>query len=351
MKLAIIGCGRISEKHCETINQISDISVVALSDISIDRMNIIKQKLNLSNNECTFFTDYEHLLNESNAELVVIATGSGSHFEIAKAAILAGKHTLIEKPLALSLSEASQLHEYANKHHVHLYVCYQLRFLNSMIAIKELIESGRLGTVFYGVCTLELNRSKEYYQGAAWRGTWEYDGGMLINQGIHLIDLLLWFMGDAKEVRGELMKVERSKETEDIAIGLVDFNSGARGLIEANTVTKPNNYGYSLKLFGEKGSIIIDGQQLEKISRFALEEIEVSEKELVFDKKEHVRMYRACIKAIKESQQHKSLVNGIEAQRSLELIFGLYQSALEKRVVDLPGLNFNLLEMKKWEVN
>lgn len=122
-----------------------------------------------------------------------------------------------------------------------------------------------------GVASIRINRSLDYYKSASWRGSWETDGGMLINQGIHLVDLLQWFLGDAKSVYGEISSHTDVKETEDVAVGIIQFQNQAKGMVEANIVTQPNNLGYSLSIFGEKGTISVDGRSLNKISRWYIE--------------------------------------------------------------------------------
>ncbi|GAF67089.1 putative dehydrogenase [Bacillus sp. TS-2] len=349
MKLGIIGCGRITEKHCQTLSQISDIDVVALSDIKVERMVAINSLLPTINKERKFHHNYLDLIERKDIDVVLIATSSGFHSEIAKAAIEQKKHIIVEKPIALSLEEAKELKVLTEQYGTQLFVCHQLRFLKSMMRIKELIDHSSLGEIYYGVGSIEINREDKYYQVSPWRGTWQHDGGMLINQGIHIIDLILWFMGDASEVYGKLMKVNKNKETEDIALSMIDFKNGSKAIIEANTVTKPYNYGYAIKLFAENGTIVIEGNQLQQINRFVINNTDVPLIEMEHDQQEHVRMYQSIYDVIFNHKASSSLVNSTSAIASLELIFAIYQSALKGEKVNLPLNRFSLSELIDWE--
>ncbi|KGA97305.1 hypothetical protein AJ85_16635 [Alkalihalobacillus alcalophilus ATCC 27647 = CGMCC 1.3604] len=349
MKLGIIGCGRITEKHCQTIDQLKELTVVALSDLSSERMNLIRSHLKNTSNLILMHKKYEEMLSNQNIDLVLIATSSGFHAEIAEKALKAGKHVLVEKPLTLSLKETSDLTELAKKRGCYLFVCYQLRFLTSMLKIKEVLKQGLLGEIIYGVGTIEINRSKDYYEQAAWRGTWKHDGGMLINQGIHMVDLLTWFMGDLESVQGEIKRVHEYKETEDVAIGILKFKNGSTGVIEANSIALPNNRGYSLKLFAEKGTVVIRGQKLDEVERFIINgHEEVPIEGLDHDGLEQVRMYKACLDCI-AGRKSEFVADGEESIRALETIFALYRSALNQEVVQLPLEDFQTGEMSAWE--
>ncbi|WP_413379717.1 Gfo/Idh/MocA family protein [Alkalihalobacillus sp. 1P02AB] len=350
IKLGIIGCGRITEKHCQTINQIDDIEVVALSDLSDERMKIIKGLLQQDElKKIVLYKDYEKLLSHSEIDLVLIATSSGFHCEMAEKALKSNKHVLVEKPLTLSLMETKYLTKLAHKQNRKLFVCYQLRYRKLMLAVKDCIEQGLLGKVFYGVGSIQITRPQQYYQQASWRGSWQNDGGMLINQGIHVIDLLLWLIGDLERVYGELMRVNEQKETEDIALALLNFKNGAKGLIEANTVSLPDNVGYSIKLFAEKGTIIIRGKQLDHIERFEIQgKQKVDLDTFLNDRSEHIRMYEAYLKEIQTGNE-PVIVDGAESEKALEAIYAIYQSALNKTEVQLPLHNFSSKEMTAWE--
>ncbi len=297
------------------------------------------------------FSNYQDLLDYSDVDVVLIATASGAHYEIAEQALKAKKHIIVEKPLALSIEETRHLTTFAKKQKRSLFVCHQLRYRQMMTKIKELVQAGALGELYYGMAMIEINRSHDYYRQASWRGTWEHDGGMLLNQGIHIVDLLVWLFGDVENVYGEIVKVNEEKETEDVALGLISFKNGARGLIEANTITLPNNLGYSLRIFAEKGTIVISGRQLNEIERFDVQGITVEKEELTSwetDRDEHLRMYQAFLSYLDgKTQEH--VIHSDDAAKALEAIFALYCSNDAQRKIMLPLQSFSTIDMKKKE--
>lgn len=350
--IGIIGCGRITEKHAATLSRLGSARVVAISDISAERMEIIQRQLvqgGYSASGVAMYPDYADLLMHPDVKVIVIATSSGRHADMAGDALIAGKHVIIEKPLALTLEDTRLLSELASKRNLNLLVCHQMRYRLPMMRIKNYIDSGLLGELYYGVASIEISRSPEYFRQAAWRGTWNQDGGMLLNQGIHLIDLLVWFLGDVEGAYGELQKVQEGKEIEDIALAVLSFRNGAKGLIEANTITRPGNFGYSIRLFAEKGTLIVSGAQLEHIERFEVNGVQVAEEDLEqleSDRDEQLRMYEAYLDRICNGAEGM-VVDAAEAGRSIEAIFAIYRSALEGNKVVLPLTEFSAETMSK----
>lgn len=349
--IGIIGCGRITEKHIATLSRLATAQVVALSDVSQDRMNVAYRQLRTAaphNGEAAMYTDYELLLEHPEVDVVVITAANGQHADIAGQALLAGKHVIVEKPLALSLEDSRLLTQLARRLKLKLLVCHQMRYRLFMQRIRDYIRDGLLGKIHYGVASLAITRSPYTNLGARGNGTWEQDGGMLLNEGIHLVDLLLWYMGDLDSVYGELQKVQEGKEMEDIALAIFSFKNGAKGLIEANTITSPAHYGYSIRLFAEKGTVIVGGSQLDRIERFEVNGIQVQDAVLRLweeDRDEQLRMYEAYIRQIQGISQ-PMIVDATEADRALEAIFAVYKSSVEGRKVTLPLSNFDIQSMK-----
>ncbi len=350
----LIGCGFISKNHLLAIAKCEQAELIAVSDIQRARM---EEAVNIYHRESgepkevKYFEDYTDLLMNPQIDAVVIATLSGFHFDMCKNALLAGKHVILEKPMALSLEESNQLIELAEEQNRKLMICHQLRFRPLMQRIKSVISEGKIGKPYLGVASIRINRSLDYYKAAAWRGNWETDGGMLINQGIHLVDLLQWFLGDVETVYGEISSNSDIKETEDVALGIIHFQNQAKGLIEANIVTQPNNLGYSLSIFGEKGTISIEGRSLNKISRWYIEGEETNLSDIsriIEDTNEQVYMYKNFMEAINEPDK-QLLLDGVEGKKALEIIFGIYQSSLTKNTVHLPIKTFSTVNMKRKE--
>lgn len=350
LRVGIIGCGFIARKHVKTIAHLKDFSLTAVSDLYYKKM---KEITSLYQREkrlafpVSFHPNYQSLLADPRIDVIVVATASHLHAKIAKEAIMHGKHVIVEKPLALSMKDMHDLIELAEKRNKHILVCHQLRYRPLIQKINRLINDKKLGEIYFGSVTLMLNRSLAYYRTNEWKGTWEKDGGMLINQGIHLVDLLIWMLGDVKSVYGDITKTLQTKETEDIALGFIQFQSGAKGLINANTITKPKNLGYSLAIFGEKGSIVIGGKYFNQLEHAYIEEDPELIKELQLANEsnddEHAMMYKNFSQAI--NGEASLLMSAKEAKQSLESIFALYQSSVHKKPINLPLQHFSTTDM------
>lgn len=351
IRFGLIGCGRIAERHVQTIARLTEAQLVAVSDILDERMNWMEETYSAdqpAHQPIRKYSDYRQLLNDQEVDVVCITTVSGLHATIAKEALLARKHVVLEKPLALSINDAQDLIYLSESRKLCLLVCHQLRYRPIMQKVKECIEQNGLGPLFLGVVTLRVQRSLQYYESASWRGKWEMDGGMLINQGIHLIDLLQWFFGDVQQVFGSLYKSDLPKETEDLALGLLTFSNGARGIIETNTLTYPSNMEYSISLFGERGTISIGGLFLDQLIRWEVADYPIQQAEaleLMDDKEDQLHMYQELIDCLNH-RKSDLLMNGREGKRALETIFGLYKSAVMNRPVVLPIQSFSTANMK-----
>ena len=355
VRFGLIGCGYISKKHLQALAVCKGAQLDAVSDLHEGRIEEAKtyyQTYSSHDHSIKGYQNYKEMLLDSELDAVIISSFSGLHVEMAKDALLSKKHVVLEKPMALSIEDSNELIALAQKQQRELMICHQLRFRPLMQKIKRIIEEGKIGQPILGVSSIRINRSPDYYASASWRGKWASDGGMLINQGIHIVDLLQWFLGDVQTVYGETSRQQSlSKETEDVAVGIINFYNQAKGIVEANIVTKPNNLGYSLSIFGEKGTISIEGPSLNKISRWFIdgEETNMDELEdLLSDNKEQIYMYENFIEAIHSQDKHV-LIDGTEGKKALEIIFAMYQSELSKQVVHFPLTSFSTSDMIRKE--
>lgn len=356
IRFGLIGCGRIAKQHIATLQHFENARIVALSDPILERMEESERQYvgdNAHTQLLKKYSDHSNLLLDADVDVVVIATATGSHAAIATQALIAGKHVIIEKPLALTLQEAKDVHTLAEANNRIVLVCHQLRYRPLLSKVKQLVAHGLLGNILYSKVSLRLYRSQEYYEASTWRGTWEHDGGMLLNQGIHMVDLLIWLMGDIEHVYGAIMnKGTRTKETEDAALGLIGFQSGRYGLLEANTVSHPFNIGYELSVFGEQGTIVIGGEDLDTVVRWSVPTSQIQAQDVAqlrLDKNERRYMYDHFLASVKRSKTVE--VNANEAAKSLEAIFALYQSALNQKLIKLPLPAFSTVWMKGKERN
>lgn len=351
VRFGIVGCGRIAERHVQTIAALQGAELVAVSDIMEERMKLMEylyRRHKSSNSTVKKYKQYREMLFDPKIDVICITTMAGLHAPIAKEALNARRHVVLEKPMSLSLKDADDIINLAESRSLCVLVCHPLRYRPIMQKVKECIDSEALGPIYLGTISLRLQRSKEYYGAAGWRGSWTKDGGMLINQGIHLVDLLQWFLGDTKQVFGSIVKGPLPKETEDAATGLITFQNQARGVIEANTITYPNNMDYSISLFGEKGTISIGGLILNKIIRWNLAGYPFQQTDavqLIEDTNEHIYMYQDLLDYLNGSRKNV-LMNAREGRRSLETIFGLYKSAASNKPITMPLSSFSTASMK-----
>lgn len=351
MKYALIGCGRISYNHVAAA-QANQLEIVALCDIVPSHMEEKAKAFALSD-RVRHYTDYREMLDAEKPDLVAIATESGKHAQIAMDCIRSGSHVIIEKPIALSLEDADQILQLARERHVKVCACHQNRFNKSIQKIREALEQGRFGRMFYGTAHIRWNRGPQYYAQAPWRGTWEQDGGALMNQCIHNIDLLRWMMGD--EVEEVFAYTDRLNhpyiEAEDMGIALVRFRGGSYGIIEGTTDIFPKNLEETLYLFGETGTVKAGGKSVNRIEewRFADELDRAEDVKAAFQEDPpnvygfgHTPLYRDVIEAIQ--QDRAPYVDGDAGRRALELVLAIYTSAKEGRPVSLPLASASTLE-------
>lgn len=253
IKVGLIGCGMISYKQADAINRATGANLVA----ACSKTYSSTEKFCASYPNVKPFKTYEEMLS-SDIDLVTICTPSGNHYEEACQALKAGKHVVIEKPMCLSLKEADKLIKLADEKELCLSVISQSRFSDSAQAIKKTIESGKMGKLVSAQLTMRYWRGQDYYDSGDWRGTFKYDGGgVLMNQGIHGIDLLCYLMGKPVSVTGYAKTLLRNIEVEDTSCAAIEFDNGAIGVIDATVCSKPSMTKKFI-ISGEKGTIILE---------------------------------------------------------------------------------------------
>ena len=343
MKYALIGCGRISPNHiaAAVANQLE---IVAMCDINPD--NIVDKKLKFDLPDTVKeYLDYREMLKKEDIDLIAIATESGKHAQIALECIEAGCNLIIEKPIAHSLEDADEIIKKADEKGVKVCACHQNRFNKSIQKIREAVDKKRFGKLVYGTAHIRWCRDHEYYDRASWRGTWEQDGGALMNQCIHNIDLLRWMLGDEiEEVVGMTDRLHHDYiEAEDLGIALVKFKNGAYGIIEGTTDVYPKNLEETLYLFGEKGTVKAGGQSVNVIEEWNFSDMLDDPEEVKSRFHEnppnvygygHTPLYADVIDAIKNDRP--PYVDARAGRRALELVLGIYLSAYKGEFVKFP---------------
>ena len=343
MKYALIGCGRISPNHIVAAQK-NGLDIVALCDLKRENIEDKVKKFDLSCDIKTY-TNYIEMLQEERPELVAIATESGKHAEIVLKCMDYGCNLIIEKPIALSIEDADKIIEKANQLHLKVCACHQNRFNKSIQKIREALEKNRFGKMFYGTAHVRWCRDREYYDRASWRGTWEQDGGALMNQCIHNIDLLRWMMGDeVEEVVGMTDRLHHNYiEAEDLGIALIKFKNGSYGIVEGTTNVYPKNLEETLYLFGEKGTVKAGGQSVNVIEEWRFSDMLDDPEEIKQEFHEnppnvygygHTPLYADVIDAIKNDR--KPYVDAEAGKKALELVLAIYKSSYEQSIVKLP---------------
>jgi len=353
LKYAIIGCGRISPNHIAAAIE-NNLDIVALCDVDESKMDTTIQNFNLSD-ETKKYVDYKEMIQNEKPELVAICTESGKHGQIALYCIDAGSNLIIEKPIALSLEEADLIIEKANEKNIKVSACHQNRFNKSVQKIREAVEADRFGRLMHGTAHIRWNRGEDYYTQAPWRGTWEQDGGALMNQCIHNIDLLRWMMGDEiTEVVGMTDNlIHGFIDAEDLGMALVKFSNGSYGIIEGTTNIYPKNFEETLYIFGEKGTVKAGGKSVNLIEEWQFAD-NLDNPEEVKEKYHenpptvygfgHNPLYADVIDAINNNRQ--PYVTAVDGRNALELVLAIYKSAAEGKSVKLPLDKCSTLDFK-----
>lgn len=356
MKYALIGCGRIAKNHMKAAVQ-NELEIVAVCDLLPEKMQTIIEGASLGDKGAQIkrYTDYKKLLAENEIELVSIATESGNHAEIACYCIERGIHCIIEKPIAMSIADADKIIELAKKHNVKVSACHQNRFNVAIQKLRKALEAGRFGRLSHGAIHVRWNRDRNYYDQASWRGTWAQDGGCLMNQCIHGIDLLRWMMGDeVVEVYGKTRQQFHDYiEAEDIGTAIVTFANGTVATIEGTVNVYPQNLEETLYVFGEKGTVKIGGTSTNNIDVWDFAEVENGD-EVNKGLKEatsnvygngHISLFADVVDAIKSDRV--PYVDAVAGRNALEIVLAIYKSQKEGKPVKLPLKDFASIEMDK----
>lgn len=351
LKYALIGCGRISPNHIAAA-QACGLDIIALCDVDKKQIKNKKEQFGLGD-DVLEFTDYLEMLREAQPDIVAIATPSGSHAEIGLASLESGSHTIIEKPITLNLEDAQKLIDIAEKNQKALCACHQNRFNKSIQKIKSAIDKGQFGRLLHGAAHIRWNRGEDYYKQAPWRGTWKEDGGALMNQCIHNIDILRWMMGGEIEevVAYTDQLIHEFIEAEDLGLALIKFSNGAYGLIEGTTNIYPKNLEETLYIFGEKGTAKASGSSTNLLEVWDFADEKEDPLEVMQRNSElppniygfgHTPLYEDVISAIKNGR--KPLVDGEQGKMAVELVLAIYRAAREKKAIQLPLKEASTLE-------
>ena len=353
MRYALIGCGRIATNHIKAVLN-NHLELIAVCDIREEQMENLLSRHNLQENtEIKRYTDYRQMIAENALDLVSIATESGSHAEIALYCIDHGIHVIIEKPMAMNMQDADEIIQRSKEKNVKVSACHQNRFNIAVQELRKALEAGRFGRLSHGSIHVRWNRNRDYYDQAPWRGKWATDGGALMNQCIHGIDLLRWMMGnEIEEVYGQTRRQFHDYlEAEDVGMAVIKFKNGAIATVEGTTNVYPQNLEETLYVFGEKGTVKLGGKSTNNIDvwEFAdqadgdtrnkgLEEATSN----VYGNG-HTSLFADMIDAIQNDRE--PYVDAQAGRNALELVLAIYKSQKTGRPVKFPLDDFASSDM------
>ena len=330
LKVSLVGCGRISDRHSELLGQkkIAGARLVSICDIVESKARGVGDRYSVP-----WYTDMHEMMRTVPTDLVVILSESGNHAKHCLELAAYGKHIVVEKPMALTLEDADAMIRACDRAGIKLFVVKQNRFNVPVLKLRDSLERGRFGKLVLGTVRVRWCRLQSYYSQDIWRGTWAMDGGVLANQASHHIDLLEWMMGDVESVFAKAATALVEIEAEDTAVVVLKFANGALGIIEATTAARPKDLEGSISILGEGGAVEIGGFAVNEMRYWNFttpepEDQEVMEKYSVNPPDVygfgHQAYYEHVVDCIVNSRQQ--LVDGLEGRRSLELINAIYES-------------------------
>ena len=337
LKFALVGCGRISRKHISVLKEISNVELAAVCDIDQE-----KAQKTATPRGIPFFSDYREMMTKIKPDVVSVLTPSGNHGRHVVDLAKYGAHIVVEKPMALTLGDADKMIAACDKAGVKLFVVKQNRYNLAVQQLKKALDQGRFGKLVMGTVRVRWCRDQSYYDLDPWRGTWAMDGGAFTNQASHHIDLLEWCMGEVDSVFARTATRLVDIEVEDTGAAIIQFSSGALGIVEATTATRPKDLEGSISILGEKGSVEIAGFAVNEIRTWNFtDELPEDEKIRTEYNQNPPNVYGFGHKLFLENvvdsilKNTRGLVDGLEGRKSLELINAIYESVETGKEVPL----------------
>ena len=338
IRLALVGCGRISANHFDAIEKHSD--RVELTDVcDVDPGALEKA---VSKTGAKGHRSLAGMLETTTADLVILATPSGLHPEQTIQIARSGRHVMTEKPMATRWGDGLRMVKACDDANVRLFVVKQNRRNATLQMLKQAIEQGRFGKIYSVAVNVFWTRPQEYYDSAKWRGTWEFDGGAFMNQASHYIDLLDWLIGPVESVMAYTATLARNIEVEDSGVAVMRWRSGAMGTLNVTMLTYPKNMEGSITILGEKGTVRIGGVAVNEIQTWQFAEPRPEDEAITSANYQttsiygfgHPMYYDNVIKALRGEAEPET--DGREGLKSLELLIAMYLSARDGRRIALP---------------
>jgi len=330
LNFALVGCGRIAKRHSELLglNQIDNARLVSVCDIEYSKAKVIGERFNVSS-----YKDFDEMMENENIDVVAVLTPSGLHANHVVSLSKYGKDIMVEKPMALTLDDADAMIEACDRNGCRLFVIKQNRFNVPVVKLRDAHQSGRFGKLVLGTVRVRWARHQSYYDQDTWRGTWAMDGGVLTNQASHHVDMLEWIMGDVESVFAHATTALVDIEAEDTAAVVLKFKSGALGIVEATTATRPKDLEGSISILGEKGNVVIGGFAVNKMQSWNFEDKQSNDDNVLKEYSVnppnvygfgHQAYYEHVVECV--SNRGRNLVDGLQGRKSIELISAIYES-------------------------
>ena len=361
LSVVLIGCGRVAEKHLKAISKLKGLELKAVVDVNPDSAKRLLGSVKGFANVKTF-TDYKEAIDEIKPSIVSVTVPSGLHFQIAKYAMEHGSNLLLEKPMTMSVSEAREIFELSQKTGLKIAMGHIYRYLPIVGLVRQDIAEGKYGKVTHGTIYVRWGHGEDYYSSAAWRGTWKSDGGALMNQTIHAIDLLVWLMGsEPEEASAMIAQRVRNIEAEDLGMAVLRLENGALAQIEGTTATIPSKHTAEFSVFCENGQLsmgldsgkphlniftVKPNGKLKKLNGYYIRK-QFKEGGMFSYKcalNPHLGIYNDLYESIKTGKN--PIADAYSGFSSVDTLLGIYKSAKEGKPVALPLTDdFNSVDM------
>jgi len=337
IKIGIIVCGRDTEQYHNIISTKNDRSKFKIHVVCDKKKNNLNKFVKLFN--CKGYYDYKKMISENSLDIVFVLTPSGSHYQIVKFLLKNKINVLCEKPLTLLLNQTLELEKLAKKNKVILSVAFQNRLNPAVVFLKKCLDEKKLGKIVKASISLLWCRYQNYYEDD-WHGSWKMDGGVINQQAIHYIDILRWLFGPVNEVFCYMGNRINRLEAEDTAVATLKFNNGSFGTIEATTAARPVDIHASLSVVGSKGTIVLSGLALNKISRIIgfKNPNKIIKKNSEYIKngygKSHYKLINQIIKDVQKNKS-SSIIGAGESYKTSALIHAMYSSYEKNKPIKL----------------
>ncbi len=331
MKIFLVGCGRILQKHLDSINVLNTkLKIVGVSDVKKNRLKQISKKLNVKG-----FLDYKIGIKKTNPDIVSILTPSGDHAKNILDILELKKHIIVEKPMCLKISDGKKIISSVKRNKKRVFVVMQNKFNLTVLKLRKDIKKSLFGKIFHSSVIVRWKRDQGYYNNDSWRGTWKHDGGVISNQASHHVDLLRTIMGEPKSIFAVTSKHIAKIQCEDSALIIFKFKSKKTAIMEATTAMRPKNIEGSFSIMGTKGSAKIGGFALNKFDYYNISKkinllkYETNPKSVYgFG---HVKFYKHVLSSIKKNK--KSEFEASEALKTVKIINAIYKSVEKQREI------------------